>query len=114
MITVALLPELKEYHTSWNAELVASILMRVAREIIARDGGICVYCGAPATTADHVVPKSRGGPDDPSNLVASCTPCNESKNSHPTPRGRVLSAYRPDAARPAFSDRSPVRVEKGR
>src|SRR5260370_12040810 len=31
------------------------------RAIFARDGGRCVYCDAPATSIDHVIPKSRGG-----------------------------------------------------
>jgi 5-methylcytosine-specific restriction endonuclease McrA len=31
------------------------------RAIFARDGGRCVYCAAPATSIDHVIPRSRGG-----------------------------------------------------
>src|SRR3954451_16346423 len=31
------------------------------RAVFARDGGRCVYCTAPATSIDHVVPRSRGG-----------------------------------------------------
>ena len=31
------------------------------RAVFARDGGRCVYCGVPATSIDHVVPRSRGG-----------------------------------------------------
>ena len=31
------------------------------KAVFARDGGRCVYCSAPATSLDHVVPKSRGG-----------------------------------------------------
>ena len=41
--------------------------------------GECVYCGGPATERDHVVPKRRGGTDDPSNLVLACHACNTSK-----------------------------------
>ena len=29
------------------------------RAIFARDGGRCVYCAAPATSIDHVIPRSR-------------------------------------------------------
>lgn len=47
--------------------------------VIKRDNGICVYCGEPATTADHVIPVSRGGTDDRSNLVAACAICNGAK-----------------------------------
>jgi len=33
-------------------------------------------CTTTATTADHIKPKSEGGTDEPSNLRASCGPCN--------------------------------------
>ena len=36
----------------------------------------CVYCGDDANTVDHVIPTSRGGTDDPMNLVAACNSCN--------------------------------------
>jgi hypothetical protein len=39
----------------------------------------CVYCGEPADVLDHVVPRSRGGTDDPENLVAACNGCNGDK-----------------------------------
>jgi 5-methylcytosine-specific restriction endonuclease McrA len=45
----------------------------------ARVIGVCVYCGDPATTWDHVIPRRRGGTDDPGNLVPACKPCNSSK-----------------------------------
>ncbi|WP_031092038.1 HNH endonuclease, partial [Streptomyces sp. NRRL S-15] len=31
------------------------------RALFARDGGRCMYCGAAATSVDHVIPRSRGG-----------------------------------------------------
>lgn len=41
------------------------------------------WCGGPRWVAnlhiDHVVPKRRGGTDDPSNLVAACADCNLAK-----------------------------------
>lgn len=40
----------------------------------------CHYCGAPATTADHVVPKIKGGPGAQWNLVPACQPCNHRKS----------------------------------
>lgn len=37
----------------------------------------CHWCGTPdATVADHLVPLSAGGTNDPANLVPSCVPCN--------------------------------------
>lgn len=41
--------------------------------------GVCVYCGGPATCRDHDIPTSRGGTDDPSNIVLACRKCNASK-----------------------------------
>jgi 5-methylcytosine-specific restriction endonuclease McrA len=42
------------------------------RSVLRRDGGRCAYCLAPADTVDHVVPKSRGGRHEWTNVVASC------------------------------------------
>ena len=62
----------------------------VAPKILERDGYRCVYCGidvedAPLTV-DHLTPPSwfergaaEGDPDDPTNLVACCGPCNSLK-----------------------------------
>lgn len=42
---------------------------------------LCVYCGCPAFTIDHVMPISRGGTWDLANLVPSCKDCNGLKGS---------------------------------
>ncbi len=49
------------------------------KAVFARDGGRCVYCSAPATSLDHVVPKSRGGPHTWDNVVSACSRCNHVK-----------------------------------
>ncbi|MEX2291524.1 MAG: HNH endonuclease [Mycobacteriales bacterium] len=49
------------------------------KAVFARDGGRCVYCGAPATSLDHVVPKSRGGAHTWENVVSACGRCNHVK-----------------------------------
>jgi 5-methylcytosine-specific restriction endonuclease McrA len=49
------------------------------RGVLRRDGYRCAYCPAPATTIDHVVPRSRGGQDSWENLVACCFRCNNAK-----------------------------------
>lgn len=49
------------------------------RAIFARDGGRCVYCAAPATSIDHVVPRSRGGGHSWENVVSACHRCNHAK-----------------------------------
>lgn len=52
---------------------------RTRLTILNRDQWLCGYCGKPANTVDHRVPKSRGGSDDESNLIAACRSCNSAK-----------------------------------
>lgn len=45
--------------------------------------GLCYWCKKPLNghyDVDHVIPVSRGGSNDPSNLVLACKHCNSSKN----------------------------------
>jgi hypothetical protein len=49
------------------------------KTILERDHRTCRYCCAVATHVDHVYPHSRGGSDDPSNLVACCKRCSDTK-----------------------------------
>jgi hypothetical protein len=51
-------------------------------------GGVCTYCNIPLAPlgtnpnsfcVEHVVPKSKGGPDNLSNYVPSCCACNSAK-----------------------------------
>lgn len=62
--------------------------------VLRRDHYRCRYCGAQAPAAelevDHVVPRSRGGPDTLANLVTACIPCNRGKSNLP-----VLVTARP-------------------
>ncbi len=53
------------------------------RAIFARDGGRCVYCAAPATSIDHVIPRSRGGSHTWENVVSACHLCNHLKADKP-------------------------------
>lgn len=52
-------------------------------QILERDSFTCRFCGkrAPETEleVDHVVPRSKGGSDDTSNLVTACRDCNRGK-----------------------------------
>jgi hypothetical protein len=44
----------------------------------------CVYCAAvppPKLQADHLIPRSRGGPESGDNLVWACAPCNVRKHA---------------------------------
>ena len=49
------------------------------KAVFARDAGRCVYCGAAASSIDHVVPRSRGGTHTWDNVVAACSRCNHAK-----------------------------------
>jgi hypothetical protein len=57
-------------------------LFRDYRKIaLKRDRYICLWCGEPATTVDHLVPSSKGGSDLPHNLIASCSECNSRRGN---------------------------------
>ena len=53
------------------------------RNIFARDGNRCQYCGKNFPTSelslDHVVPRSRNGPTSWENVVCACVACNVKK-----------------------------------
>lgn len=60
------------------------------RLVIKRDGPWCRYCGVavategsgfPLLTMDHLIPKSRGGANNPGNMVVACARCNNAKGS---------------------------------
>lgn len=44
-------------------------------------GGKCAYCGEPAKSLDHVLPRHRGGLTVVENLVPACLSCNGHKGS---------------------------------
>lgn len=59
--------------------------------VLARDRRRCGYCPAPATTVDHIVPRSRGGGNTWTNTVSACGPCNQRKSARtPAEAGMVL------------------------
>ena len=58
--------------------------------LFARDHYRCQYCGRhvlelkprEALTRDHLLPLSRGGSNEWSNVVTACSPCNTKKGNH--------------------------------
>lgn len=62
-----------------------SISTRTRFEVLKRDGFRCHYCGSTAMASplhvDHVVPASKGGSDDPANLITACQDCNLGKSN---------------------------------
>lgn len=69
--------------------------MRQVKLVIARDGATCrlalTGCTGIATTADHILPRSKGGSNELPNLRASCGHCNKSR------KDRDLDSLRPQA-----------------
>jgi 5-methylcytosine-specific restriction endonuclease McrA len=74
------------------------------REIFARDGHACQYCGRQTheLTLDHVLPRHRGGSHTWDNLVAACKGCNHRKG------GRMPEEARMRLLRPPKEPRSDV------
>lgn len=64
------------------------------RGVFARDDHRCQYCGAPADSIDHVLPRSRGGQHVWENVAAACRPCNLSKRDR-TPDEAGMRLLRP-------------------
>jgi len=65
------------------------------KEVFARDGYACVYCGKEARdlTLDHVIPRHRGGKHTWDNLVTACKACNHKKAGR-TPREAGMTMRR--------------------
>ncbi|MBD1878118.1 HNH endonuclease [Coleofasciculus sp. FACHB-64] len=64
----------------------------VRKYVFQRDRCQCQSCGKTALeanlTIDHIIPLSRGGSNDISNLQTLCLPCNQRKTNHLDPRFR--------------------------
>jgi CRISPR/Cas system Type II protein with McrA/HNH and RuvC-like nuclease domain len=71
--------------------------LRASRpRIYKRDNYECVYCGSKKDlTLDHVLPKSRGGGNDWTNLVTSCFKCNLNKGNKTPDEARMFMRQKP-------------------
>lgn len=64
--------------------------------IYKRDNHQCVYCGSNKNlTLDHVMPKSRGGSNDWTNLVTSCFKCNLKKSNRTPEEAKMVMRHKP-------------------
>lgn len=64
---------------------MATTSTALALKILARDGYCCQYCGRKGSAKvrleiDHVIPRAWGGTNAPTNLVTSCSRCNNEKS----------------------------------
>jgi 5-methylcytosine-specific restriction endonuclease McrA len=77
------------------------------RNVFARDGNQCQYCGRGFPTSelslDHVVPRSRGGITSWENIVCACVACNVRKGGR-TPHEASMNLIR----QPVKPRRSPL------
>jgi len=75
-----------------------SISKRIRFAVFSRDGFACRYCGATSEKAqlvlDHIEPVSKGGSDEPENLVTACEPCNAGKSDKSVKAAAVNESHR--------------------
>ncbi len=86
------------------------------RNIFARDGSRCQYCGTrfPTTelSLDHVVPRSQGGESSWENVVCACLRCNIKKGGHTPAQAhmRLITEPRKPRRNPVIT----VKLSEGR
>lgn len=86
---------------AWNqnrrARLAGASGSHTSDDVLAiyrKQGGKCAYCREDLDdtyNVDHVIPISRGGSNDPSNLCCACQPCNFSKGAKTGDEFRALA-----------------------
>ncbi|MDE2834879.1 MAG: HNH endonuclease [Bacteroidota bacterium] len=71
-------------------------IMLSRKNVLRRDGFRCQYCNQrERLTVDHVVPRSRGGKDQWTNLVAACIRCNNRKGDRTPEEARMKLRRKP-------------------
>ena len=81
-----MLPILTESDLTWEEALAGEVARKAhLSQQLRRIDPHCRYCGKllskRLSTLDHVVPRSRGGADDLTNLVLACRRCNLCKGA---------------------------------
>lgn len=86
------------------------------KNILARDGYCCQYCGRRFPTGDlsidHVIPKSRGGKSIWTNVVVACSRCNTRKGDRLPAEAGMKPARKPEI--PKRNPVAPDRLERER
>lgn len=89
-------------HVAWKPRTIPPLTNRA---LFHRDRHLCMYCaqkfGERELTRDHIVPRSRGGHDQWTNVVSACRRCNQRKgNRLPEEAGMEILAipYQPNTA----------------
>jgi hypothetical protein len=70
------------------------------RTLFARDRNVCAYCGDHILTyshlsRDHIIPSSKGGADEWTNVVTACKPCNQEKGNKTLREAKMELLYVP-------------------
>jgi 5-methylcytosine-specific restriction endonuclease McrA len=67
------------------------------RSLLSRDNYTCQYCGSTEhpLTIDHVIPRSRGGKTEWTNVVAACVSCNRRKGNKMPAEARMIPRTKP-------------------
>jgi len=82
-----------DYTTERSSQEIATVGFSKKSYAIARETNFrCWYCGSELINEiciDHIIPKSRGGSNDRSNLRACCRPCNTKKGVRSVEEFRV-------------------------
>ncbi|HMN69697.1 MAG TPA: HNH endonuclease [Bdellovibrionales bacterium] len=81
-----------------------SLSVRLSRQnIFLRDNHICQYCNVKFTekklTIDHVVPLSKGGQHEWTNVVTACSHCNNRKGDKSPEKANLRLLSRPEKPR---------------
>ena len=93
--------ELVSYvYTRWMYAATGRVACTLTN-VLRRDRFRCAYCGRTASTRDHVLPRSRGGPTTWLNLVAACAPCNGRKRDRTPAEAGMRLGVRPFVPTPA-------------
>ena len=78
-------PDKKRLYQSWRRVRIYStgnlstFIERQWRVVLF--GSQCAYCGGAYEEMDHIIPLSKGGSDNPGNLVPACRRCNATKKT---------------------------------
>jgi 5-methylcytosine-specific restriction endonuclease McrA len=72
------------------------------RSLLSRDNYTCQYCNSTESplTIDHVIPKSRGGKTEWTNVVAACVSCNRKKGNKMPVEAKMIPRTPP--AKPGY------------
>lgn len=84
-VVVCLAESLAEEKSEKIKHLREAISPKLRVEILMRDNSRCALCGTTAKRArmeiDHIIPVSKGGTNDPTNLQVLCVTCNQGKGA---------------------------------